>query len=175
MYQVEPHLVTLILVMAQARRCMGASEYLALTNNLIRGTQVEKEIIKIKKKGTEWKHNNSLILGRKYWKLFTRRWKHQLVSRRGQKFAIEQNNSLSYHNVKKMNNEEYTALVELGNATKSEDASSDYSGHFKTHYHLTHPEICLVVDEVGSDTSQKGVYATDIMTIIDDAWSQLFA
>ena len=156
MHQVEPHLVTLILAMAQARRCMGASECLALANDLIRGTEVEKQIIESKKKRNEWKDNNSPILGKKYWKLFTRRWNHQLVSRRGQKFAIERSNSLTYHNVKKMYNDVYAALVESGNATKLEDASSDYSGPFKTHYVLTHPENCVVVDEVGSDTSQKG-------------------
>ena len=50
----------------------------------------------------------------------------------------------------------YAALVDSGNATKSNEPSFAYSGPFVTHYHLTHPQNCLVVDEVGSDTSQKG-------------------
>ena len=50
----------------------------------------------------------------------------------------------------------YAALVDAGNATKSNEPSFDYNGPFVTHYHLTHPQNCLVVDEVGSDTSQKG-------------------
>ncbi len=156
MSQVEPHLVTLILAMAQARRCLGATECLTLANDLIKGTQLEKEIIERKRRRNEWTDDNSPVLGKKYWKLFTRRWKHKLVSRRGQKFAIERNNSLTYHNIKKMYNDVYVALVESGNATKLEEASFEFDGPLKTHYHLTHPENCLVVDEVGSDTSQKG-------------------
>ena len=50
----------------------------------------------------------------------------------------------------------YAALVDAGNVTKSNEPSFDYDGPFVTHYHLTHPQNCLVLDEVGSDTSQKG-------------------
>ena len=38
----------------------------------------------------------------------------------------------------------------------SSEPSFDYDDPFVTHYHVTHPQNCLVVDEVGSDTSQKG-------------------
>ena len=156
MSEVEPHLVTLILAMAQARRCLGVTECLGLANDLIKGTSLEKDIIERKKRRNEWTDDNSPVLGKKYWKLFTRRWKHMLVSRRGQKFAIERNNSLTYHYAKKTYNDVYAALVKLGSGNKLEEASYEYAGPFKTHYHLTHPENCLVVDEVGSDTSQKG-------------------
>ena len=133
MSEVEPHLVTLILAMAQARRCMGVTECLGLANNLIKGTALEQEIIERKRRRNILTDNNSPALGKKYWKLFTKRWKHKLVSRRGQKFAIERNNSLTYHNVRKMYNDVYAALVESGNATRSEQASSEYAGPFKTH------------------------------------------
>ena len=53
-----------------------------------------------------------------------------------------------------MYDEIYAALVDSGNATTSNEPS--FEGPFVTHYHLTHPQNCLVVDEVGSDTSQKG-------------------
>lgn len=53
MSQVEPHLVTLILAKAQASRCMGPSKCLALANDLIKDTPVEKEIAEIKNKGNK--------------------------------------------------------------------------------------------------------------------------
>ena len=39
---------------------------------------------------------------------------------------------------------------------KNNEFRSKYSGHLKTNFHLTYPEICLVVDEVGINISQKG-------------------
>ena len=66
MSEVDPHLVTLILAMAQARRCLSASECISLANNLIKGTEVEKKIIQRKKKRKEWEDDNSPVLGRKY-------------------------------------------------------------------------------------------------------------
>ena len=101
MSEIEPHLVTLILVMAQAQRCLQASECISLSNDLIKGTEVEKKIMDRKKKRKEWNDDNSPVLGKKYWQLFNKRWKHKLVTKRGQKFAIERSHSLTYHNVKK--------------------------------------------------------------------------
>ena len=95
MYQVEPQLVTLILAMAQARRCLQASECISLANDLIKGTEVEKTIIERKRKNMELFDDNTPVLGKKYWQLFNKRWKHKLVSRRGQKFAIDRSNSLT--------------------------------------------------------------------------------
>ena len=50
MSEVEPHLVTLILAMAQARRCLRANKCISLANDLIKGTEVQKKIIHRKKK-----------------------------------------------------------------------------------------------------------------------------
>ena len=43
MYQVELQLVTLILAMAQAWRCLQASKYISLANDLIKGTEPQKK------------------------------------------------------------------------------------------------------------------------------------
>ena len=55
----------------------------------------------------EWKKNSlhldinkgDPVLGRKYWVLSKKRWEHKLVSKRGQKFAMDRNNTLTYSNV----------------------------------------------------------------------------
>ena len=55
-----------------------------------------------------------------------------------------------------MYNDVYKSLVQSENAEKSNEFSSEYDSPFKTNFKLTHPENCLVVDEIGSNISQKG-------------------
>ena len=88
--------------------------------------------------------------------MFKRRWAHRLVTRRGQKFALDKRKALTYRYVKKMYEDVYESLVQAENATKINEFTSDYDGPLKINFHLTHPEMCLVVDEVGSNISQKG-------------------
>ena len=86
--------------------------------------------------------------------MFKRRWAHRLVTRRGQKFTLDRSKELTYRNV--IYEDLYKPLVQTGNATKTNEFTSEYDGPLKTNFHLTHPEMCLVVDEVGSNISQKG-------------------
>ncbi len=50
----------------------------------------------------------------------------------------------------------YKSLVQAGNAKETNEFSSEYGGPFKTNSHLTHPEMPLVVDQVGNNSKQKG-------------------
>ena len=50
----------------------------------------------------------------------------------------------------------YECMVEAGVAKKMDVASDKFPGQLKTKYELIHPEMCLVVDEVGSNISQRG-------------------
>ena len=151
----EPHLVTLIHAMVQIQRCLRASKCIGLDNDLIKGRPLENKII-------EWKisrcnYNESApVLGRKWWRLFRKRWHRKLISQRGQKFTLERKNSLTYSNTKKTDDETYAALVNAGNVATSNEPSFYYNGPFVIDYHLTHSQNCLALDEVGSDTSQKG-------------------
>ena len=100
MASVEPHLIELNCAMAEIRRCLTISEALALGNDLIRGTETEKKIIEWRKSQQEY-NKDSPLLGRKWWKLFKNRWALWLVTKRGQKFALDQSSALTYSNVKK--------------------------------------------------------------------------
>ena len=137
---IEPHLVELISAMGQIRRSLTGSESLSLANDLIYGTQVEKDIIQWKKSRNEY-NPNAPVLGKKYWQLFKRRWAHRLVTRCGKKFARDRSKTLTYQNVKKMYEDVYKSLVQVGNATKTNEFSSEYDGPLKTNFHLIHPEI----------------------------------
>ena len=88
MAAIELYLVELICAMGQIRQFLTGSESLSLTNDLIFGTQIENDIIEWKKKRKEYDPDGP-VLGKKYWQLFKRRWGHRLVTRCGQKFALD--------------------------------------------------------------------------------------
>ena len=156
MAPIEPKLVELVLAMAKIRRCLTVSETLGLANDLIRNTDLEKKIIQWKKKTLHLDvKKKDPVLGRKYWTLFKKRWEHKLVSKRGQKFAMDRNNALTYPNVRQMYEDVYESMVEAGVAKKLTEPDMNQPGTFKCHYELTHPEMCLVVDEVGANLNQK--------------------
>ena len=106
-------------------------------------------------------------LGLNYWKGFKKRWEHTLTFKRGQKFALDRSAALTFSNMNKMYNEVYEAMLECKVASKRmhpvyETADGTPATEWKdvfgipcTHK-IDHPEMCLVVDEVGSDLSQKG-------------------
>ena len=48
-----------------------------------------------------------------------------------------------------------SCMIDAGVVRISEEYCDDYVGPLRTKYHPTHPEICLVVDEVGSNSLQR--------------------
>ena len=101
-----------------------------------------------------------------YWKGFRKRWESVLTSKHGQKFALDRSNATTFTNIKKMYDEVYEAMTECGVAKKLDNPiymDRDYNitsqmhsfGTLCTHT-LENPQYCLVVDEVGSNLSQKG-------------------
>ena len=165
MAEVEPILVDLIIKMSTIRRCLTPSQCLHLANDLVAGTDTEKKVIAFKNKIYKKNYENA-DLGQNYWRGFKRRWENVLTSKRGQKFALDRSNATTFTNVHKMYEEVYEALVDCGVATKVDDPvymDRDYNvtsqldgfGTKCTHT-LDHPELCIVVDEVGSNLSQKG-------------------
>ena len=63
-------------------------------------------------KGKNEYNNNSPVLGQKWWQLFKKRWSHMLVTKRGQKFALDRSCALTYSNVKKMYDDVYKCMLE---------------------------------------------------------------
>ena len=165
MAEVEPVLVDLIIKMSTIRRCLTPTQCLHLANDIIAGTKVEEKVIEFKKKIYK-KNYESAKLGQNYWKGFLRRWGNVLTSKRGQKFALDRSNATTFTNINKMYDEVYEALVESGLATQlNESIYMDRIGNVATKHEafgakcthtLDHPDMCLVVDEVGSNLSQKG-------------------
>ena len=163
---VEPQLVELIICMSRIQQCLTPTQCLLLANDLIAGTKYEDKVIKFKESRNKVKCEKA-ELGKKYWLGFKKRWEHVLTFKRGQKFALDRSAALTFSNINKMYDEVYTAMVDCKVAKKRhcpiyEDRhgsiASEWSKKFGlpcTH-EITHPHMCLVVDEVGADLSQKG-------------------
>ena len=83
MVRIEPIVVEIILQMARLRQCLCPSKGLQLVNSLIKGTEIQKELIDWKKKNTL---NTNGTLGTGYWPNFLKRNKAKIVSKRGQKY-----------------------------------------------------------------------------------------
>jgi hypothetical protein len=167
MADVEPKLVELIVRMSRIRRCLTATQCLLLANDLIEGTEYETKVVSFKRGRYEKNDLGKANLGKKYWLGFKKRWEHVLAFKRGQKFALDRSAALTFCNMNKMYNEVYDAMEECGVASKCNELmyakndgsiATEWNDKFGlpcTHQ-IDHPQMCLVVDEVGSDLSQKG-------------------
>ena len=105
-------------------------------------------------------------LGQAYWNGFMKRNGDKLVSKRGQKYATDRANWSTYFNFKSMYINVYDAMVDAGVAvefddpvwmdSKGNEVEERYAFGQSCTHKLIHPEVCVVADEVGGNTSQKG-------------------
>ena len=102
----------------------------------------------------------------KYWLTFTRRSGDKTCTKKGQKYELDRATWSTYANFEQMYDQIYDMMVEAGVAVKKDypewmDAYGDivYEDDAlgcKVTHDLIRPEICIVMDEVGGNTSQKG-------------------
>ena len=169
MLSLEPTLVTLIIQMSRIRQCLSPSDGLQLANSLVKpGSPVEDAIIEFKKRYGHPNTNDCRggLLGPKYWQGFMKRNGHQLTSKRGQKYSMDRTQWTTYQNFHQMYCNVYDEMVTSGVAIKldspvwmdkdGKEVSKSEAIGFPCTHKITHPEMCVVADEVGSNTSQKG-------------------
>ena len=167
MIKVEDKLVGLIIQMARIRHPLTPSGCLQLANDFISGTQTEKDVIDFK---TKYCFNNSKdgerLLGRGYFKGFKKRNAHRIVSKRGQKYEMDRDNWTTYRNFSNMYDHVIEEMCDAGVAEKLDSPVwMDRDGKecqpieafgCKVTHRIKHPDMCIVGDEVGGNTSQKG-------------------
>jgi len=101
-----------------------------------------------------------------YWTGFKKRWDHKVTSKRGQKFVLDRSSATIFTNIAKMNDEVYEGMVDCGVASKLDHpvfmdrngsiVSKNDAYGIKVTHSIDHPDYYMVVDEVGSNLSQKG-------------------
>ena len=87
--EIETIVVGIILQMARIRQCLNPSKGLALVNSIIEGTKVQDDLKKWKQKNTP---NSTGTVGKGYWRSFMKRYKNQIVSKRGAKYELNRQN-----------------------------------------------------------------------------------
>ena len=156
--------------MCQLKRSLTCSDGLRLINELIEGTQIQKDLIEWKKqKKTYCKSEEDLgKVGPKYWKLFLKRNKHLLRSKSGKRYSVNRSSWTSYLHFRDMYLHIMDILVnESKIATKFHDplwmdaegnivATEEESFGCKVPIHIHRPDMGLMFDEVGCNLNQEG-------------------
>lgn len=157
--------------MANIRQAITPTTGLALTNSMIEVNDVEKEMLAWKQKYSHY-HFGDRVLGMGYWKGFCKRNKDKIWAKKGEKFNKDRCDWTMYQNFDVMYNDVYDQMVEEGVAEKLvEPVWMDSDGNVldtkkceemlrvcrrKVTHRILHPAMCVVADEVGGNTAQKG-------------------
>ena len=170
LHSIEQNIVDLLLCMSKVKRALTASESLRLINELIDGTNVQKDLIswKIKKKIYTKNESDLGKVGLSYWRSFLKRQGHQVRSKVAKKYAIDRSNWTSYLNFKDMYLHIKDVLLNDSKiAIKLDDPIwVDKSGNkvddeamafgCKTDIKIVRPDMAIMFDEVGCNLSQEG-------------------
>eukprot|EP00985_Skeletonema_marinoi_P032003 scaffold37996_cov205-Skeletonema_marinoi.AAC.1 len=163
---VEANIVEIILGMQQIRQPLTKLEVIKLMNDAIKGTALEEDFAKFKKKRTH-SDDDDVVVGNGWWSHFLKRHTSQLSSKRGERFAVDRSDWTRYETFEDMYNAVYAAMADAGVAEKlerpiftdrdgNEVSEDDPTRHgLKSEYRTTHPEFIFFADETGCNTSQK--------------------
>ena len=159
----EMEFVQVLIQMAKMRQSLSPSQGICLINSMIDGTQTQQDLIEFKDKNS---HGGNGTVGIGYWKGFKKRNEHLIVSKRGGKYELDRDKWTTYSNFYDMYNHIYDEMIDAKVASIYDDpmwqdsdgnpCSESESFGCKVTHNLTHPEMCIVMDEVGGNTSQKG-------------------
>ena len=159
----ELEFVQVMTQMAKMRQSLSPSQAINLINSMIDGTQTQLDLIEFKNNSS---HGGNGTIGIGYWKGFKHRNEHLIVSKRGGKYELDRDKWTTYANFYDMYNHIYDEMVDANVASIYEDpmwqdcdgtrCNESNSFGCKVTHNLTHPEMCIVMDEVGGNTSQKG-------------------
>jgi hypothetical protein len=171
LHEIEPHIVTLILALADTGNPITVGHALPLINSLINGTQYQLNVIEWKKKhrldynkeGEKLSNDELGQVGVGYWRQFLKRHKNLLHTNKGRLFELNRTKWTKYSNFRDMylNVEEHMIKAKVAealpegkwmNKTGEEVCEEDAYG-MKVTTKLLHPHCCLTMDETGGDTS----------------------
>ena len=106
LHDIEPHIITLLIALADSGNPLTVGNALPLINSLIQGTPYQQKLINWKKKhkfnfdnkGKEIDDNKLGVVGVSYWRLFLKRHKNVLTTNKGRLFELNRTNWTHYRN-----------------------------------------------------------------------------
>ena len=172
MAPLESALLEIVIQMGKMNQPLTVNEGLQLANSMIKpGSNVEKKVLSYLKSRGQYKIDGTStkspgnLLGVGYWHGFRKRYKHQLVSKRGVQFGHNRSEWCKYNNFKIMYDLVYESMEIAGVAEKlpqpewqnglGEKVGEENAVGEMVEYKVTYPEYILFADEVGNNTCQK--------------------
>jgi len=160
---VEQDVVSVMIQMAQLRQCVTPSQAIQLINEMIKGTDAQRNLIAWKRK---YSFGSSGDVGSQYWRNLKKRNTDKICSKKGQKYELDRACWSTFANFSQMYTQVYEQMVEAKVSIELPDPvwmNDDGKGVLeeeatgcKVTHDLEHPEMCIVMDEVGGSISQKG-------------------
>ena len=135
-------------------------------NSMIKGTKAQEKLVQFKIKNNYDLTDDFDCVGVGYWNGFMRRNEAKICRKRGQKYELDRATWTTYANFDAMYTHNYEELVDAGvakllNTPEWQDKEGniveepDAFGCKVTHQ-LTHPDYCIVMDEVGGNIHMTG-------------------
>jgi hypothetical protein len=165
--EVEVALVEICIQMGKIRQPLSCTEAIALMNDMIKNTNTKQKLIEFqqsRKLGTYGFEKGKVTSG--WWRGFLRRNEDKLVTKRGEKFAMNRHDWTTLPNIKQMYEVIYDEMVDACVAVSLQiPIFTDINGIPEDHetkrfglaqpIKITKPEWILFADESGFNTSQK--------------------
>jgi hypothetical protein len=168
LHGVEDDIVNLLIILGKIGSPVPTGHGVRLINEKIDGTVHQKCLIAYKKsRGFGQSEEELGQVGQKYWYAFLHRYKHRITSKKGRRYELNHSKWTCYKNFKHMydcvEDEMVNAGVakelsvpiymdEVGNHVKGRRRKERVKG-MKVKVNLTRPDMCIVLDEVGSSLS----------------------
>ena len=164
--QVETALVQICIQMGKIRQPLNCTEAIQLMNNLICNTDTQAKLAEFQKSrklgDDDFKYGT---VTKAWWRGFLRRHEHEIVTKRGEKFALNRSDWTTLPNIKQMYEVIYDEMVDAGVAIELQTPIfTDIDGNpvdeaerfgMKQKIKITKPGWILFADESGFSTAQK--------------------
>ena len=159
LHDCEMEFLQVLIQMSKIRQSQSPTESLTLINSMIAGTKTQRDLILFKMK---YSFGNTGAVGDGYWKGFKKRHGHLISSKRGAKYELDRYKWTTHANVSDMYNHICDEMVDVDlghiyNYPRWHDLSGDDCdednafGYKVIHDAITHPEMCVVMDEIGGN------------------------
>jgi hypothetical protein len=165
--EIEEDIVELVILLGETGCPLTPPNVIRLINSMIKGTPIQSKLIQFKRKTSpdNIPEHKLGTVGTTYYKGLMERNRIRLRSKRGRRFELNRAKWETYTNFLTMYEDIEAEMVDAGLATKLQypiwmnekgevvrDENEAYG--CKVHTQLTRPDMCIVLDEVGCNTSQ---------------------
>lgn len=166
---VEEVMIPIAIQMSRIRQPLDCMEAMHLMNSLLEGTETQARLIEFQK--SRKLGNENFVPGKVgpgWWSGFLKRHGHKIVTKKGERFALNRSQWTTYPNIEQMYDVIYEEMLDAKVAirrlekvftdrhgTQIVEEDSDLAYGLLQDIEIIKPEYILFADEAGFNTSQK--------------------